>query len=219
MNRPVAEPQHQAPRGRWALVVVDMQNDFLHSNGYYARRAGSRDGGDGLRDATVAPVISNVRLAVAAAREAGKPIAFVRAVYDRAFTTIPPSLLRNPNREDHPCSPGSWGAELMAPVAELAMETPPGVVEQIIDKHTYNAFHETSLHDLLRGASVDSVVLCGTETQVCVLSSAQHAAFLGYHPYILEDAVWSANAAAAAAALDIFRDAYGETLRVAALTC
>ena len=209
-----AESQQRSPGERWALVVIDMQNDFLHGDGYYARRSSdaTQRTVHGLRDPAIASMVGGVAAAVTTAREYGRPIAFVRAVYDRGFSVVPPSLLRNPNRTDFPCKPGTWGANLVAPVAALVEDTAADAVETMIDKHTYNAFHETSLHEFLQGTDADSVVLCGTETQVCVLASAQHAAFLGYHPFILEDAVWSANHNAANAGLAMFRDAYGSTL-------
>ena len=195
-------------------MVIDMQNDFLHGDGYYARRAGKATEGivHGLRDPAIVAMVGRVKSAVTTARNYRRPVAFVRAVYDRSFSVVPPSLLRDPDRTDFPCKPGTWGANLIAPVAALVKNTARNAAEAIIDKHTYNAFHETSLLEFLQGTDAEGVVLCGTETQVCVLASAQHAAFLGYHSFILEDAVWSANQEAANASLAMFRDAYGTTL-------
>ena len=121
-------------------------------------------------------------------------------------------MLRYPDRTDFPCKPGTWGAKFIDPVAALVESSASGGPEAVIDKHTYNAFHETSLNGFLQDADVEAVVLCGTETQVCVLASSQHAAFLGYPPFILEDAVWSADDDAARAGLALFCDAYGATL-------
>ncbi len=57
------------PDAPWALVVVDMQNDFLHGAGYYARRSGVQDT-DGWRSPSIGPVIHNIRTVVERARMA-----------------------------------------------------------------------------------------------------------------------------------------------------
>lgn len=222
----------------WALVVVDMQNDFLDACGYYARRAAlerraewdqlSAEGqarllGEAAPAASLGPrgveverLTDNVNAAIRAARAAGRPLAVVRAAYDRSFEVQPPLLLNNPMRQHWPCRPGSWGAGLVAPVA-AALAAGAGPAEREFEKHTYDAFTNPALADFLRAAGTGAVVVCGTETQVCVMATAQHATFLGFRVVILADATWSADAAGAAAALKIFRDAYGATLDVGAL--
>lgn len=223
---------------RWALLVVDMQNDFLDRGGYYARRAVLEERADwkslspdaqarlleedaearahGPRSAAVERLVRNVGGAIAAARTADRPIAFVRAVYDRGFETLPPLLSRDPGRTHFPCRPESWGAAFFGEIAG-AVENASRPSERVFEKHTYDAFTCPSLPAFLAASRTDTVVVCGTETQVCVLATAQHAALLGYRALILEDAVWSVDGAKADAALAIFRDAYGDTLTVDAL--
>ena len=199
----------------WALAVIDMQNDFLHGDGYYARREHEHAPaeGAGMRSAMLPAVVDKVCQAVSNAREHGRPIAFVRAVYDRSFSVIPPGLRRDPARVDYPCRPNTWGAEFIEPVATLIESPPANAAQQVIDKHTYDAFHDTQLHGFLKATGVTHLVLCGTETQVCVMATATQATFLGYLSYIVEDAVWAMDHKAAHAALGIFREAYGDTLR------
>ena len=223
---------------RWALLVVDMQNDFLDADGYYARREtleqradwndlsmeeqsrllerGPMDRGSCARSEEVTRVVANAGAAIATARAANRPIAFVRAVYGRGFDALPPLLANNPNRSHFPCKAGTWGGGFFGPIADAADQI-HATHERIFDKHTYDAVTNPSLLTFLRQAGVDTLVLCGTETQVCVLASAQHAAMLGFRTVILEDCVWSIDAATAAAALSIFRAAYGETMTVDAL--
>lgn len=206
------------PDSLWALIVVDMQNDFLHGAGYYARRSGGAgQETHGLRSPSIGPVIQNVRTVVEQARTNRLPIAFLRAVYHRDFGIVPPSLVRNPDRQDYPCKPGTWGAEFIEPIATLIESSTAAELEAVVDKHTYNGFHETSLQEFLLAHGVGRLVICGTETQVCVLATAQQGAFHGYRVAIVEDAVWSANPQAARCGLDIFRDAYGDTVTTAEL--
>jgi nicotinamidase-related amidase len=219
----------------WALLVIDMQNDFLDRGGYYARRAALEAEG-GWRDLTpeeqcrrldesapqqglgahspeVERLVANVVAAIGVARSADRPIAFVRALYDRGFDTIPPFMANDPDRRHAPCRPGSWGADLVAPIAAAKRD-----VEQVFDKHAYDALTAAPLRDFLEKTGTTGLVACGVETQVCVLATAQHAALIGYRSFILEDGVWSPKADTAEAALTLFRDAYGGTLTLDDLT-
>jgi len=221
----------------WGLIIVDMQNDFLDAGGYYAvrRKLEQRPDWDqmsseqqqhllataaaerslGWQSASIAPVVDNILAALRSARAAQRPVAHVRAVYDRAFAILPPMLYNDPQRRHFPCRPGTWGAEFVRGIdaAVAAREAR----ERIFDKHTYDAFSNPALSDFLREHEVTQVLVCGTETQTCVLATAQHSALLGFRTFILEDAVWSLNAAIADAALTLFRDAWGGTLRAADL--
>lgn len=227
-----------APAPGWALLVVDMQNDFLDKGGYYARREtlqkradwgelspdeqlrlledAAQDRRPGARSKAIEQVVANVRGAISTARAANRPIAFIHAVYDRGFDVIPPLLSNDPDRTHFPCKSGTWGAAFFGGIADAIDET-PRASERVIEKHTYDAFTNPSLLAFLRESRVSAVVVCGTETQVCVLASAQHAALLGFCTFILEDCVWSADTGIANAALSIFREAYGGTLTVSEL--
>lgn len=223
----------------WALLVIDLQNDFLDRRGYYAARelaerdpawhlaspdaqlqrlrqaAESRQGG--FISLAAEQMVDNVIRAVGHARRAERPIAFVRAVYDRSFDILPPRLRNDPDRRHFPCRSGTWGAEFVDPVQGAIAEAGPPR-ERVFDKHTYDAFFaNTPLNTFLADAGVRRVYVCGTETQTCVLATAQHAAFLGYHTTILLDGVWSVDAPLAEAALEIFARAFGETACICAL--
>ncbi len=128
----------------WGLVVVDMQNDFIAAGGYYARRT-ELDEQVAQRKLTMEArnqVLSNLdvrspgkfacpdrnryrRLWITScrvieyARSGRRPIAYVRAIYDREFDVRPPSLLLDPERSHYPCKPRSWGAALIEPIAQF----------------------------------------------------------------------------------------------------
>jgi nicotinamidase-related amidase len=81
------------------------------------------------------------------------------------------------------------GGELdLVPV--LARHVPPA---RVVDKPAYSAFMQSGLHDLLVGKGVDTVVLTGAETDVCVLSTALSAVDLGFRVVIIEDALCSSS--------------------------
>jgi len=59
----------------------------------------------------------------------------------------------------------------------------------ILEKPTYSGFHATNLDEWLTENGVDTVVVCGTLANVCVLHTASAAALNDYRPIIIEDAV------------------------------
>ncbi|WP_407158645.1 cysteine hydrolase family protein [Bradyrhizobium sp. STM 3557] len=81
------------------------------------------------------------------------------------------------------------GSELEL-VPALARYVPPA---RVVDKPAYSAFTRSGLYDLLVGKGVDTVVLTGAETDICVLSTALSAVDLGFLVVIVEDALCSSS--------------------------
>jgi len=80
-------------------------------------------------------------------------------------------------RDVHP-----WEAE---PVAELD----PRESDLVVEKHTYDAFHETQLQGWLDAHGIKDLVICGTLANVCVLHTAGSAGLRDYRPILVEDAI------------------------------
>jgi nicotinamidase-related amidase len=153
---------------RAAVVVVDMQNGFCKPDGsLYA--PGS--------EAVIEPVVDLVERA----REAGARVVYTRDVH-------PPGQFDGTHYYDEferwgeHVVEGSWEAEL---VAELDVRDGDLVVE----KHTYDAFHETQLDGWLSARGVDDLAVCGTLANVCVLHTAGSAGLRDYRPVLVEDAI------------------------------
>jgi nicotinamidase-related amidase len=146
---------------RTALVVVDMQNDFV------------ADGGS-LRvpdaEATV-PVIAGL---VERARAAGARVVFTQDTHDEGDPewAIWPEHARA----------GTWGHEIVAALAPAAGDT-------VIRKVRYDAFYGTDLDHRLRLWGVDTLVLCGTVANICVHYTAASAALRWYDVVVARDAV------------------------------
>jgi nicotinamidase-related amidase len=75
--------------------------------------------------------------------------------------------------------------ELMDP---LQRHVPPAIV---FDKAAYSAFSNSGLHDFLRGRSIDTLIISGAETDVCVLSTILSAVDLGYRIVVAQDGLCS----------------------------
>jgi len=80
------------------------------------------------------------------------------------------------------CVNGTWGQELHD---DIDLIYPSGIVQ----KNTYDAFHETEFHDRLIADEVDELVICGTLANVCVQETASSAALHGYDVKVVEEAV------------------------------
>jgi len=222
----------------WGLVVMDMQNDFLAAGGYYALRSDlDKQVGQGkltveaknrlLSQPSVTPpetfsyrarslrsVATNVCTIIKHTRANQRPIAYLKAVYSREFEVQPPFLTREPHREHYPCKPHSWGAALIEPISQLIDTRHVDSNEKVIEKHTFDGFFQTELLQLLQTWKVETVVIVGVETHVCVLTTAKSASIHQFKTLILEDCIWTAQEELGQGALAIFREAFGSTARL-----
>jgi nicotinamidase-related amidase len=98
--------------------------------------------------------------------------------------------------------PGS--IDLLPPLARLA---PPA---QVIDKRVYSPWMEPALDQLLRARGIDSLVVTGAETDVCVLATVLGAVDRGYRVVIPTDALCSSSDHTHDAMLTLYRERYGQ---------
>jgi len=209
-----------------ALIVVDMQNDFLAQGGYYDRRS-NNESTDALSEPSPrrafaarmnvgADFVDRIIRCVSVARVRDWPIIFLQAVYGPEFGYQPWFLVREPSRRHYPCKPRTWGAELVDPIAKVVADNPENrkkaLLETTLEKHTFDGFLGTGLAALLSRRRVRRVVLVGIETHVCVLSTAVSAACQGFVTTIGPDCVWTGNGELNEPALELFRDAFGKAI-------
>ena len=79
---------------------------------------------------------------------------------------------------------------------------PPALV---FDKRTYSAFADGALHSFLRSKQVDTLIISGAETDVCVLSTVLAAVDLGYRVIVVDDAICSSSDESHDALLGLYR--------------
>ena len=183
--RPVMGSNGGAPfelrRDSTALVVVDMQNDFV--------RVGAP-----LEVPDARETIEVNQALLAWFREHKRPIVFTRFVAGPNPTLMwkwsqviaPPTCCCWPGfMRSYPDIEGE--RECIAVIDEL--EPRPG--EHQVDKYGYNAFHRTRLTDLLKANGVDTLVVTGTVTQICVEDTARGAFHEGFQAAVVADAVSS----------------------------
>ncbi len=158
-----------------ALLIVDLQNDFLAAEGAYAR-GGAVSAAAGELPVRVAEVARAVKVA------GGMVVASQFTLWPDAQgkPMIAPHLLElRPFLQQGDFAPGSKG---QANVAEL-----DGLVDVSFCKVAYSAFFNTQLDWVLRHAGIDTVAVCGIVTNGGVASTVRDAHMREYHTVVLAD--------------------------------
>jgi nicotinamidase-related amidase len=94
-------------------------------------------------------------------------------------------------------------------VPELAAFVPPA---RVLDKSIYSPWIATGLDDALRAGDVDTVVVTGAETDVCVLAAVMGAVDRGYRTIVVTDALCSSANSTHDALIDLYHQRYGEQI-------
>lgn len=171
------KPEISLDPSKTALLVIDMQNDFAHEDGYYNLRGGRPS-------EPISRAIKPIARALSSARERELKRVFTRWLY-------PSTEDATVGHEIHPAGwasygerlqPGTWGGAI---VDELT----PHEGELIIDKHGYSSFYRTELEQWLRGQGITCVVLTGTAAHACVLHTAFDAFTRGFDVVVVEEGI------------------------------
>ena len=164
-----------SPASRVALIIVDLQNDFLSPDGAYAR--------GGAVSAAAAELPGRVAGVARAVKAGGGLVAasqFTLWPDARGEPMISPHLLAlRPFLRRGDFAPGSTG---QANVAELQP-----LIDVVVCKVAYSAFFNTQLDWVLRHAGIDTVAVCGIVTNGGVASTVRDAHMREYHTIVLSD--------------------------------
>lgn len=179
-----------------ALIVVDMQNDFV-LDGYPMAVPNARK------------AIPNIQRMIAAARESGIPVMFTQhTLLDDAFNS-PLEAAYNPKLFEVGMRRGTFGWIVIDDLAPQPHDT-------LIEKYRYNAFHNTLLEPTLRtirGLNViDTVIITGTLTEVCCDSTARGAYMRDFKVAFIDDATGGLSEAAENATFDAMAKFFGRVL-------
>jgi nicotinamidase-related amidase len=102
--------------------------------------------------------------------------------------------------------------DLIALLPSFQELVPPA---EVIDKQHYSPFTEPAMHQRLQQRRVNSVVITGAETDVCVLGTVLGAVDLGYRVIVVEDAVCSVSDATHDALMLLYHQRFGQQIEVA----
>ncbi|MFD5597659.1 cysteine hydrolase family protein [Streptomyces griseorubiginosus] len=168
-----------------ALVLIDMQRDFLEPGGF-----GESLGNDveQLRR-TIAPL----RAVLDACRAAGMAVMHTREGHLPDLSDCPPSKLLRGNPRMRIGDPGPKGRILVRGEEghDIIQELYPVAGEPVIDKPGKGAFYATDFGELLTARGIRRLVVTGVTTEVCVHTTVREANDRGYECLVLSDCVGS----------------------------
>jgi biuret amidohydrolase len=170
---------------RAALLIIDMQRDFLEPGGF-----GAVLGNDvSLLRRAVPPT----QRLLAAARAARLLVIHTREGHRPDLCDLPPAKKARGKLALGIGDPGPMGRILVQgePGHDIIAELAPIAGEPVVDKPGKGAFHATDLDAILRNRGIAQLVVCGVTTEVCVNTTVREANDRGYECLVLEDCVAS----------------------------
>jgi ureidoacrylate peracid hydrolase len=153
-----------------AVLVVDMVNDFCTEGGVMVT--------PGVMDRLGPPQNAIIKKA----RESGSPIIFIMDSH-RSNVKRDREFLKRPRH----CVEGEWGAQISDVLDKQDNDI-------YVVKRRYSGFFNTDLDLTLRDMQIDTLIVMGVVTNVCVRSTVHDAFFLGYTAIVPEDCVEATGA-------------------------
>jgi nicotinamidase-related amidase len=166
---------------RTALIIIDMQRDFLEPGGF-----GAALGNDVSRlKAAVGPC----RQVLAASRRTGVLVIHTREGHRPDLTDAPPIKVERGDPASRIGAPGPMGRILVRgePGHDIIPELYPAPGEPVIDKPGKGAFYQTDLELLLKNRGIETLLVGGVTTEVCVNTTVREANDRGFRCIVLSD--------------------------------
>jgi ureidoacrylate peracid hydrolase len=189
-----------------ALLVIDVQNGFVSKGGSYDLL--------GMETTNYTKVIPKIRDLIIMCRNAGIPIFFTQAVREASGIDVLTNThqILPKSREERImkrpiCIRGTWDADIVDDIK-------PVDTDHIVIKRRDSAFHDTEIGVWLRSIRVDTLIICGIDTSICVETSLRDAFNIGYDIVLVSDATASSNIKHYESTLENVRDYYGIVLEL-----
>lgn len=166
---------------RAALVIIDMQRDFLEPGGF-----GAALGNDvSLLAAAVGPC----KAVLDAARARGMLVIHTREGHRPDLSDAPPLKVERGDPATRIGAPGPMGRILIRGEAghDIVPALYPVDGEPVIDKPGKGAFYQTDLELMLRNRGVETLFVCGVTTEICVNTTVREANDRGFRCIVLSD--------------------------------
>jgi biuret amidohydrolase len=192
------DPFHFEP-ARTALVMIDMQRDFIEPGGF-----GATLGND---VSLLAPVVKAAADLVAWCRTQGIWVIHTNECHRPDLSDCPPAKLRRGKPSLRIGDPGVMGRILVdgEPGADFVPQLTPAPGDLVIAKPGKGAFYATALDAELKARDITHLLFGGVTTEVCVQTTMREANDRGYDCAIVEEATGSYFPAFKASALEMIR--------------
>jgi nicotinamidase-related amidase len=157
-----------------ALVIIDMQRDFVEPGGF-----GEALGND---VSLLRKAIGPIKRTLEAARRAGMLVIHTREGHRPDLGDLPPAKKARGKLKAGIGDPGPMGRILIW--GEVGHDIVPALYPQagepVVDKPGKGAFYATDLHGILRNRDIETLIVCGVTTEVCVHTTVREANDRGY---------------------------------------
>jgi biuret amidohydrolase len=166
---------------RTALIIIDMQRDFLEPGGF-----GAALGNDVSR---LAAAVGPCRKVLEAARKAGLLVIHTREGHRPDLSDAPKLKVERGDPALRIGAPGPMGRILVRgePGHDIIKELYPADGEPVIDKPGKGAFCQTDLEIILHSRGIETLLVCGVTTEVCVNTTVREANDRGFRCIVLGD--------------------------------
>jgi ureidoacrylate peracid hydrolase len=188
--------------GRTAIVHIDLQNDFLHEDGHYAK--------SGIDIGHMRRVIAPIRDLTAAARQRGVPVIWTRHG-TKGLADGGPFMRHRPFLRDAGLRQNTWGYQIYEPLDAL-----PG--DWFVEKTRLSAFYNTNLEVILRGLNAETVIITGVLTNQCIAATSKDAMFRDYLPIVIEECTGTTLPHLHEPAIEMMRVGWAEVSTMDAIT-
>lgn len=181
-----AQPyEYSFPPGKTALVVIDMQRDFVEPGGF-----GASLGNDVGRLQAIVPSVARL---LALFRGRGWPVIHTREAHKADLSDCPPSKIARGDASPRIGEAGAMGRLLVRgePGNRIVEALAPLPGEREVDKPGKGMFWATGLHEDLQAEGITHLVFAGVTTEVCVQTSMREANDRGYECLLITDATES----------------------------
>ena len=178
----VAEPEPvELDWGVTALVIIDMQRDFMEPGGF-----GATLGNDVSR---LAAAVQPIAAVLGAAREMGMLVIHTREGHLPDLSDAPPAKVERGAPSLRIGDPGPMGRILIRgePGHDIIPALYPLDSEVVIDKPGKGAFYATELSEVLENYGIENLLVCGVTTEVCVNTTVREANDRGYRCVVIAD--------------------------------
>jgi ureidoacrylate peracid hydrolase len=190
----------QIKKNETAIIVIDMQNDYVHRDGaairYFREQHGSEAGRDGPTLAEL--IVPALRHLIMAARTEEVLVVWVKTLQTK-WTESPFWQTR---WKDLPGHDPVWGLSLFEGLA-------PSAEEPVVIKHRHSCFFNTDMDMILRKAGIRTLLMTGVGTPFCVEGSVRDAHALDYQVIAVSDATATRELEEHLAALRRIETAFG----------
>lgn len=156
-----------------AVLVIDVQNDFCHSEGVQGKR--------GLDTSQAQEMVPRLLKFLSEARKHRLFLIFIRTLHTE-WSASPVSMepqMKFPEHLRLLCVEGTWGAEFY--------QVSPQESECVVTKYRYSAFEGTELELILRSRGIKTLIVTGVATPVCVESTARYGYMKEFYVVLATD--------------------------------